>query len=152
VAERSKEIRELTQTEVEETLKGLCEGIRSLAELKETGFVAALKSRLSPKDLALVEKLAPGSVILPSGRRMRIHYEEGKPPWGESRIQDFFGMKQGPAVAGGEIPIVLHLLSPAQRPVQVTGDLSGFWKNHYPQIRRELSRRYPRHKWPENPV
>jgi ATP-dependent helicase HrpB len=61
-------------------------------------------------------------------------------------------MKKGPMVGGGEVPLVLHLLSPAQRPVQVTSDLEGFWKNHYPQIRKELSRRYPRHKWPEKPV
>ena len=152
VRQRAKHIPEISEKDVQETLKGLCEGIRSLAELKETGLVAALKGRLSPKDLALVEKMAPGQVTLPSGRRMVIHYEEGKPPWGESRIQDFFGLKQGPAVAWGEVPVVLHLLSPAQRPVQVTSDLAGFWKNHYPQIRKELSRRYPKHKWPENPV
>lgn len=142
----------ISKPEVEETLKGLCDGLRSLAELKEAGLVTALRARLSPKDHSLLEKLAPGQASLPSGRRMRIHYEEGKPPWGESRIQDFFGLKQGPAVAGGEVPVVLHLLSPAQRPVQVTSDLGGFWKNHYPQVRKELSRRYPKHKWPENPV
>ena len=152
VAQRAKEFPKISETEVEETLKGLCEGYRSLEDLRAAGLVPALRSRLSPKDQALLEKLAPGQVALPSGRRMTIHYEEGKPPWGESRIQDFFGMKQGPAVAGGEVPVVLHLLSPAQRPVQVTSDLSGFWKNHYPQTRKELSRRYPRHKWPENPV
>lgn len=141
----------ISKIEVEETLKGLCEGLRSLPDLKEAGLVAALRTRLSPKEQALLEKLAPGQVMLPSGRRMAIHYEEGKPPWGQSRIQDFFGLRQGPTVAGGEVPVVLHLLSPAQRPVQVTSDLAGFWKNHYPQVRKEFLRRYPRHKWPENP-
>jgi ATP-dependent helicase HrpB len=60
-------------------------------------------------------------------------------------------MKQGPMVAN-QVPVVLHLLSPRQQPLQVTSDLSGFWKNHYPQIRKEMMRKYPRHKWPENPL
>ena len=83
---------------------------------------------------------------------MAVHYEEGKPPWGESRIQDFLGLREGPRVGGGEVAVVLHLLSPAKRAVQVTSDLAGFWVRHYPQLRKEFSRRYPRHKWPENPL
>jgi ATP-dependent helicase HrpB len=82
---------------------------------------------------------------------VRIQYEAGKPPWIESRLQDFFGAAAGPAVAGGRVPLVLHLLAPNQRAVQVTTDLSGFWDRHYPAIRRELMRRYPRHAWPEDP-
>jgi ATP-dependent helicase HrpB len=66
-------------------------------------------------------------------------------------LQDFFGMSEGPRVAGGRVPVVLHLLAPNQRPVQLTQDLAGFWTRHYPQVRRELSRRYPRHAWPEKP-
>jgi ATP-dependent helicase HrpB len=152
VAGRAKDFHEFSKESMEETLKELCQGCRGFEDLKATGFVAALRTHLPSKDQALLEKLAPGSIALSSGRRMDVHYDEGKPPWGESRIQDFFGLKQGPAVAGGEVPVVLHLLSPAKRPVQVTSDLSGFWKNHYPQIRKELSRKYPRHKWPENPI
>ncbi len=152
VAGRVKEYPGMVKAEVEETFKGLCEGCRSFEDLKAAGLVAALRSRLSPKEQSLLEKLAPAQVALPLGRRMAIHYEEGKPPWGQARIQDFFGLKQGPSVAGGEVPVVLHLLSPAQRPVQVTSDLAGFWRNHYPQVRKELSRRYPKHKWPENPM
>jgi len=90
-------------------------------------------------------------VTLPGGRTTRIHYEAGKPPWVESRLQDFFGMAAGPAAAGGRVPLVLHLLAPNQRAVQVTTDLAGFWDRHYPGIRRELMRRYPRHAWPEDP-
>jgi ATP-dependent helicase HrpB len=70
----------------------------------------------------------------------------------ESRLQDFFGLAKGPAVAGGRVPLVLHLLAPNQRAVQVTQDLAGFWERHYPAIRRELMRRYPRHAWPEDPL
>jgi ATP-dependent helicase HrpB len=69
-----------------------------------------------------------------------------------SRLQDFFGMREGPRVGGGRAALVLHLLAPSQRPVQVTTDLAGFWQRHYPQVRRELSRRYPRHAWPEDPL
>lgn len=152
VAERSKEFQPLGEAEVQAALKELCEGCRSFAELRSAGLLNVLRAKLGPKEQALLERLAPGSVALPSGRRMTIHYEKGRPPWGQSRIQDFFGMKKGPAVGGGEVPVVLHLLSPAQRPVQVTSDLEGFWKNHYPQTRKELSRRYPRHKWPEIPT
>ena len=152
VSQKTPGFPELSEVDVKETLKNLCEGCRSLADLRSAGLVAALKGRLSPKEAALLEKWAPAQMSLPGGRRLVIRYEEGKPPWAESRIQDFFGMKDGPKLAGGETALVLHLLSPAQRPVQVTSDLAGFWKNHYPQIRKELSRRYPKHKWPENPI
>jgi len=137
---------------IKETLKTLCEGCRSFEEIKSSGLVSALRSRLAPADQALLEKLAPASALLSSGRRITLHYEEGKPPWGESRIQDFFGMREGPKVGGGSTAVVLHLLSPAKRAVQVTSDLAGFWERHYPQLRKEFSRRYPRHKWPENPL
>jgi ATP-dependent helicase HrpB len=69
----------------------------------------------------------------------------------ESRLQDFFGMKTTPTVLNGTTPVTVHLLAPNYRAVQVTQDLSGFWKNHYPEIRKELSRRYPKHAWPEDP-
>ena len=86
---------------------------------------------------------------LPAGREVTVHYEPGKPPWIESRLQDFFGVAQTPRING--IPVVVHLLAPNRRPVQVTTDLAGFWERLYPQVRRELSRRYPKHKWPEKP-
>ncbi|HTC21459.1 MAG TPA: ATP-dependent helicase HrpB, partial [bacterium] len=122
VAGRTKEFHEFSRKSLEETLRELCLGCRGFEDLKAAGFVAALRAHLPPKDQALLEKLAPSSLVLSSGRRIEIHYEEGKPPWGESRIQDFFGSRQGPTVAGGAVPVVLHLLSPAKRPVQVTSD------------------------------
>ena len=71
-------------------------------------------------------------------------------PWIESRLQDFFGVLETPRI--GKTPVVVHLLAPNRRPVQVTSDLRGFWERLYPQVRRDLSRRYPKHKWPEKPV
>jgi ATP-dependent helicase HrpB len=132
-------------------LRALCAGRRSLGELREAGLPAALLAHLPPPARAALERIAPDRVTLPGGRSARVGYEAGKPPWIESRLQDFFGMADGPRVAGGRVPLVLHLLAPNQRAVQVTTDLSGFWARHYPALRRELGRRYPRHAWPEDP-
>jgi ATP-dependent helicase HrpB len=81
-----------------------------------------------------------------------VRYTPGQPPWIASRLQDFFSMKETPRVAAGQVPVVVHLLAPNQRPVQTTTDLAGFWQRLYPQVRRELARRYPRHPWPEDPL
>jgi ATP-dependent helicase HrpB len=96
-----------------------------------------------------LEQAAPGQIKLPGGRAVKVHYEAGKPPWVESRLQDFFGMHESPRINGQAV--VVHLLAPNHRPVQVTSDLKGFWERLYPQVRKELMRRYPRHKWPERP-
>ena len=90
--------------------------------------------------------------MLAHKRRVEIHYETEKPPWIASRMQDFFGVARPPTVIDGRVPLVLHLLAPNQRPVQVTQDLPGFWTKHYPALRRQLMRRYPRHGWPEDPT
>jgi ATP-dependent helicase HrpB len=99
----------------------------------------------------LLSEVAPSRIRLPGGRLAQVHYDAAKPPWIASRLQDFFGMRETPRVARGRVPLVVHLLAPNQRPVQTTTDLAGFWQRLYPQVRRELSRRYPKHKWPENP-
>ncbi len=143
----------LGEEDARAALRDLCAGRRSFAGLREAGLEEALLSRLPPGARSLLDRLAPDRVTLPGGRGARVHYEAGdKPPWIESRLQDFFGMPAGPSVAGGRAPLVLHLLAPNQRAVQVTTDLAGFWERHYPAIRRELMRRYPRHAWPEDPL
>jgi ATP-dependent helicase HrpB len=141
-----------TDADFDAALRDLCEGRRSFAELRDADLAGALLGRLDPKARAALERLAPERVTLPGGRGVRVNYDAGKPPWIESRLQDFFGMAQGPALAGGRVPLVLHLLAPNQRAVQVTTDLAGFWDRHYPALRRELGRRYPRHAWPEDPL
>jgi ATP-dependent helicase HrpB len=146
----------LTEDDVRAGLVRLCEGRRSFAELREAAragaLLDALRQSLSIQQLRLMERMAPERVRLARGREVRVRYEDEKPPWIASRLQDFFGMREGPAIAGGRVPLVLHLLAPSQRPVQVTTDLAGFWERHYPSVRRELSRRYPRHPWPEEPI
>lgn len=137
--------------EIREAMVEMCQGRRSLAELKEASLVETLKARLGGQQQAALERLAPDRIRLPGGRQVRVNYEPGKPPWIESRLQDFFGMANGPTLAGGRVPLVIHLLAPNQRAVQVTTDLAGFWDRHYPALRKELGRRYPRHSWPEDP-
>jgi ATP-dependent helicase HrpB len=146
----------LDEDDVSASLARLCEGKRSFAELREAAragdLLGVLRRKLSPEQARLLAAMAPERIALMSGRQARVNYERQQPPWVASRMQDFFGMKEGLKVAGGRVSVVLHLLAPNQRPVQVTADLAGFWARHYPQARRELSRRYPRHAWPEDPL
>ncbi len=142
----------LGEEEIGAALRESCAGRRSFAELREAGVMDAILRRLPPAKRALLDRMAPDRVTLPGGRSVRVHYgADGTPPHVESRLQDFFGLADGPAVAGGRVPLVLHLLAPNMRAVQVTTDLAGFWKRHYPGLRRELMRRYPKHAWPEDP-
>ncbi len=142
-------VRAAGSAEVERALREVCAGLRSFAELEEAGgrVIERLEEAAGKK---LLDEVAPERIRLPGGRGVRVHYSAGQPPWIESRLQDFFGMRETPRIAHG-VPVVVRLLAPNGRPVQTTTDLPGFWERLYPQVRRELSRRYPRHPWPENP-
>ncbi len=131
-------------------LEHACRDRVSFAELEANGLASVLEQSLGPREIGLLRQHAPERITLPGGRSVEVHYEPGKPPWVESRLQDFFGMAETPRLCAGRVPLTLHLLAPNQRAVQVTSDLEGFWQRHYPQIRRELMRRYPRHSWPED--
>lgn len=135
---------------ISETLKRLCEGLQSFAELQRAagGFLSMLEQAMDGKRL---QELAPISIRLQGGRATRVHYESGRAPWIASRLQDFFGMRETPRIGRDRSPVVVHLLAPNQRAVQTTTDLAGFWERLYPQVRRELMRRYPKHAWPERP-
>jgi len=145
------DIQPLTNQNVDEALESICYGLRSFAELERTGesLLPILETKLGS---GVLERIAPARIRLPAGRQVKVHYERGKPPWIASRLQDFFGMTETPRIANGQAPVVVHLLAPNQRPVQTTSDLAGFWQRLYPQLRRELGRRYPKHAWPEQPV
>ena len=143
---------EMGHAELDATLGELCVGRDRLAELREADFLGALVARLGPQAPGLLAKEAPDKVTLPGGRSVRVQYPPGQPPFIASRLQDFFGLAAGPSLARGRVPLTLHLLAPNQRAVQVTSDLAGFWERHYPALRRELGRRYPRHSWPEDPL
>ena len=113
---------------------------------------APSNSRCRPVRAACWKRSRPPRIRLPRGRQVPVHYEPNQPPWIASRLQDFFGMRETPTVGRGAVAVVVRLLAPNQRPVQMTSDLAGFWQRLYPQVRKELSRRYPRHAWPENPL
>ncbi|MCA9674784.1 MAG: ATP-dependent helicase HrpB, partial [Myxococcales bacterium] len=132
-------------------LADACAGLTSFDELKKASLLDLLDASVAAHRGA-IDRLAPRHVQLAGRRRAQVHYELDRPPWVASRLQDFLGLARGPAVADGRVPLVLHLLAPNQRPVQVTQDLAGFWVRHYPALRKELSRRYPRHAWPEDPT
>jgi ATP-dependent helicase HrpB len=151
-ASQDKSIEAPTDEAVLETLRELCAGKRSFRDLEEADLLSALRAKVG--SYGRIDELAPERITLASGRSARIEYEDPattgvtKPPFVESYLQDFFGTKTSPRA--GNVPIVLHLLAPNRRAVQVTTDLPGFWERHYPGIRKELMRKYPRHAWPED--
>ncbi|HEX4954561.1 MAG TPA: ATP-dependent helicase HrpB [Thermoanaerobaculia bacterium] len=132
-------------------LPGLAAGKRSLEELRRLPWVEILTGLLSTQQREALEREAPERLAVPSGSRLRVEYEEGKPPVLAARIQELFGLAETPRVAGGQVAVLLHLLAPNGRPQQVTQDLASFWRNTYPEVRKELAGRYPKHSWPLDP-
>jgi ATP-dependent helicase HrpB len=133
-------------------LRARCLGKRSFADLRAAGaFFDEVRAAMGFEAARALDELAPEHVIIGKGRRARVTYPRDAPPSIASRLQDFFGASETPRVLRGRVPLVLHLLAPNGRDVQVTTDLAGFWDRHYPAIRSELCRKYPRHSWPENP-
>ncbi len=126
-------------------------GVTRLRDLLRVDLAPALGALLSTRQRRLLERLAPTHWTVPSGSHLPIDYS-GEAPVLAVRLQEMFGAAETPAIAGGRQPLLLHLLSPAGRPAQVTQDLAGFWQNGYPQIRKELRGRYPKHDWPDDPL
>jgi ATP-dependent RNA helicase HrpB len=125
------------------------------ADLERLDLVAALRSLVPPGVVGQLDRLAPAAVTVPSGRRVPLNYAEGgpgDPPVLAVRVQDMFGSTETPSVAGGQVPVVLSLLSPADRPVQVTSDLAGFWAGSWRDVRKDMAGRYPKHAWPDDPA
>ena len=133
-------------------LPDVCHGLRSLDDVAQADWLPHLHALVGHDRIADVERLAPSHIDLPNGRRQKLAYVADGPPVLAARIQDLFGVTETPRVAGGRLPVLLHLLGPNHRPQQVTADLAGFWRSTYPQVRRELKRRYPKHAWPEDPL
>ena len=131
-------------------------GKTRLDALDEAGFTEALKSRLDWSQRTRVDTAAPPRIRVPSGQERRIEYaldEAGspRPPVLPVKLQELFGLADTPRIVDGRVPLTLHLLSPAGRPLQVTQDLRGFWERTYPEVRKEMKGRYPRHPWPDDP-
>lgn len=133
-------------------LQDLCHGHYSHKEIRVLPVLPVVKRFLSGAQQGLLDRYAPMQLNIGAKRVLRLVYVPQGPPALSARIQDLFGVKQIPTVAMGRIQPVLKILAPNQRPVQITHDLPSFWQDHYPRIRQELKRKYPKHAWPENPV
>ncbi len=129
----------------------MCAGCKSFAELKNVDWLGAVQGRLTYEQRQALEREAPEKYAVPSGHQHALKYEMGRPPVLAVRIQEMFGVRETPRVAGGRVRVLLHLLAPNYRPQQVTEDLASFWANTYPQVRKDLRARYPKHAWPEIP-
>jgi ATP-dependent helicase HrpB len=129
----------------------ICAGCASIAEVRRRSLLPILTSLLDGQQQAALNRFAPTRIEVPSGSHIALQYETGKPPVLAVRIQELFGMRETPRVAGGRVGVLLHLLGPNYRPQQITADLASFWNNTYPEVRKELRRRYPKHAWPEDP-
>jgi ATP-dependent helicase HrpB len=138
--------------DLRELLTWLCQGCRSFDDLRKADWLSAIQGRLTHQQRQAVEREAPERWPVPSGSRIALKYELGRPPILAVRIQELFGMTETPRIAGGRMLVLLHLLAPNYRPQQVTDDLPSFWTNTYPLVRKELRARYPKHAWPEDPL
>ncbi len=141
----------LDDAALREVLVARCAGKKSFAELRQAGLLEEVRQTLGHAAMRALDELAPTHIVLGNGRRAEVEYVPGQTPSLSSRLQDFFGSVDTPRIVSGRVPLVLHLLAPNLRDVQVTTDLAGFWTKHYPGIRSELMRRYPRHSWPDDP-
>jgi ATP-dependent helicase HrpB len=128
-------------------IEQVCYGARSYREIKDRAVWPAVKSWLSPAQQAAVEHLAPERITLPNGRKAKVAYARNAPPTIAVRIQDLYGVSESLAIGDGRVPLVIQVLAPNHRPVQITQNLATFWRESYPKLKLELQRKYPKHEW-----
>lgn len=138
--------------DMDEWLVPFLDGVRSWADLETLDWHEALLSRLAWQQRVVLDALAPGHIEVPTGSRIALDYSDPDSPVLAVRLQECLGWTATPTLLDGCVPVTMHLLSPAHRPVQVTRDLAGFWKGSYFDVRKELRGRYPRHSWPDDPL
>jgi ATP-dependent helicase HrpB len=138
--------------ELENWLGPFLAGRKRLADLGQIDPVTALSTRLSPQLPGRLDELLPTHLTIPTGRRVRIDYCAEGGPVLATKLQSLFGLERHPRLARGQVPLVFHLLSPAGRPLAVTADIESFWHNAYPEVRKDMRGRYPKHPWPEDPL
>jgi ATP-dependent helicase HrpB len=127
-------------------------GMKRADDLKQLHATQLLQDMLSWEQRDRLDDLAPTHVTVPSGNRRPIDYSDPERPVLAVRLQEMFGKTDTPRIAGGRVPLTLHLLSPAQRPVQITQDLANFWDDTYYDVRKDMRGRYPKHYWPDDPL
>ena len=126
-------------------------GIRSGQALSGLNFLTSLRAKLTRDQSRKLDERAPLSILVPSGSRVTLDYGSGEQPVLAVKLQEMFGLADTPQIAAGRVKILIHLLSPARRPVQITQDLKGFWNGAYQQVKKDLKGRYPKHPWPDDP-
>jgi ATP-dependent helicase HrpB len=141
------ELPEIAQAERDYMVRQLCKGASSYKEIKDRPMLPVLLAWLTGSQRGLVEKHAPERIDLSNGKKARIVYAAGAPPHIAMRIQELYGVNDTPKIAMGRVPLQVQILAPSQRPVQITQDLRGFWRDAYPKVKQELQRKYPRHEW-----
>ncbi|MEM9283636.1 MAG: ATP-dependent helicase HrpB [Verrucomicrobiota bacterium] len=130
-------------------LEEICRGAVSYKEIKDRKVWPVIHEWLPPHQAGAIDPLAPESLTLSNGKACRVHYEEGEKPKISVLIQHIFGLTDSPEICEGRVPVVIEVLAPNHRPVQVTENLAGFWTGSYPAVRSQLRGRYPKHEWPE---
>jgi ATP-dependent helicase HrpB len=137
----------ITEEDRKHIIEQLCHGAVSYKDIKEREVKPVVMSWLSHAQRELLDKHAPERLTLPNGRTPKVTYEAGNPPHIALRIQELYDVNQTPRIAMGRVPVLVHILTPGMKPVQITQDLANFWREHYPRIKSELQRKYPKHLW-----
>jgi ATP-dependent helicase HrpB len=137
----------ITDDDKKSIIEQLCHGAVSYKDIKEREVKPVVMSWLSHAQRELLDKHAPERLTLSNGRTPKVNYEEGRAPFISLRIQELYGVTQTPKIALGRVAVTVHILTPGMKPIQVTSDLANFWREHYPKIKSELQRRYPKHEW-----
>lgn len=130
----------------------ICENKNSFAKIREKSLETYLEEFIGYEIIQPLNRFAPKAFSIGAGRSVKVHYEPGKQPSVQSFLQDFFGTTKTPRICDGKLALTVHLLAPNRRAVQVTDDLESFWKSGYKEVKQQLSRKYPRHSWPDDPV
>lgn len=128
-------------------IEQVCQGAFTYKEIKERPVKTVLRDWLNAMQRQLLEEQAPERLKLSNGRSPKVIYSEREPPHIAVRLQELYDVKDVPKIAMGRVDVVLHILAPNMRPVQITQDLAGFWREHYPRVKSELQRKYPKHQW-----
>jgi ATP-dependent helicase HrpB len=137
----------ITEDDKKHIIEQLCHGAVSYKDIKEREVKPLVMSWLSPAQRELLDRHAPERLVLANGRTPKVNYEAGRPPYISLRIQELYDVNQTPKIALGRVPVTVHILTPGMKPIQVTQDLANFWREHYPKIKSELARKYPKHLW-----
>ncbi len=137
----------ITNDDKQAIIEQLCHGAISYKDIKEREVKPIVMSWLSHPQRELLDQHAPERLTLPNGRTPKVNYENGRPPFISLRIQELYDVNQTPKIALGRVPVTVHILTPGMKPIQVTQDLASFWREHYPKIKSELARKYPKHLW-----